>query len=70
MFDYYKKSIRKIKEILKEKGYISQKEWDKYKTGKALLSSTSIMCIYCETENWETFIDKVKNDIENSTNTN
>ena len=35
MFGYYKKSMRKIKEILREKEDLTEEEWNRYKTRKA-----------------------------------
>lgn len=61
MRDYYGNSIKKLKELLKEK-HVTKEEWNEYKTGKPLFGATSIMWIYAETEDWEGFINKLKKD--------
>ena len=61
--NYYGKSLIKLKEFLKERD-ITEKEWDEYKTGKALLTGRVIMWTYCETEDWNVFINKLKKEIK------
>lgn len=63
MFDYYAKSIDEIKKMIKENKIPTRIEWDEYKTGKPLWSANSMMWVYCATEDWDTFIEKLKEEI-------
>ena len=48
----YKKSIKILKQILKENGNLTKEEWDKYAQENQLYSTTTLMA-HTDTFNWE-----------------
>lgn len=63
LLDYYSRSIQELKEMLRIKE-ITKEDWERYKTGKPLWGADNLMWVFAQTEDWEYFTQKVKEEME------
>ena len=59
MFNYYKVSLNKLKELLETKQEISEESWNEYAQQNGLFSSISMMAI-ADIANWKELICQIK----------